>query len=232
MAKKPEILHEQRVVRYDAMHWKRLAGLRERGREVLGKLEGAGIHVLAHGSIARGDVSDASDVDIVVPYLVPSFEIDLAVGSGIRREIVQATPSSVMKGHIHLDQRTVVSFPLIRMMTRESDFYRWGGVVDAAQLDRNERVAGVDKRLILIEPTENGHIESGVVGYEYIVAKKIGVSVDIAKERVRVLLRRDQIGRTGVYLDRVLSEEESFEAVLETLQDRNPAIRRTIEKRR
>lgn len=232
MAKKPEILHEQRVVRYDASHWKCLAELRERAREVIMKLEDAGIHALAHGSIARGDVNDASDVDVIIPYQVPSFKIDLVVGSGIRREIVQATPSSVMKGHIHLDQRTVISFPLIRMMTRESDFYRWGGVVDAVQLEKGERVAGVDKRLVLIEPTEYGHIESGVVGYEHIVAKKIGVSIDIAKERVRVLLRRDQIGRTGVYLDRVLSDDESFEAVLETLQDRNPAIRRTMEKRR
>jgi predicted nucleotidyltransferase len=231
VAKKPEILHERRCVVYDSARWKNLDEIRARALEVIEKLGESGIQALAHGSVARGDVSDSSDVDLVVPYQVPSFRVELAVGQGVRREIVQATPSSVLKGHIHLDQRTVVSFPLIKMMTREMEFYRWGGIVGKSQLEQGERVAGVDKRLILIEPTREGHIESGVVGYEHAVAKRVGVSIDIARERVRVLLRRDQVGRTGVYLSRVLPDDDSFEAAIHLLRDRDPAIRRTIERR-
>ena len=44
------------------------------------------------------------------------------------------------------------------------------------QLKENARVLGVDKRLLLIEPTESGHIERGVIGYEHIIALKWGIS--------------------------------------------------------
>jgi predicted nucleotidyltransferase len=39
------------------------------------------------------------------------------------------------------------------------------------------------------------------------------------------------VGRTGVYLTRVLDEDESFEEVAKMLQDSDPALRRTIERR-
>jgi len=93
------------------------------------------------------------------------------------------------------------------------------------------RVHGVDKRLLLIEPTAAGHTESGVVGHETEVAKKLGVGVGIAQERVRVLMRRDTIGRTGIYRTHVLSQTESFEEVAKTLRDTDPALRRTVLRR-
>ncbi|MHA1957077.1 MAG: nucleotidyltransferase domain-containing protein [Candidatus Thorarchaeota archaeon] len=70
------------------------------------------LNSFVYGSIARGDVSKSSDIDVIIPSVVPSYRIELAVGSGVLRELVQATPSSVLKGHIHLDNTTVVSFPL------------------------------------------------------------------------------------------------------------------------
>jgi hypothetical protein len=57
------------------------------------------------------------------------------------------------------------------------------------------------------------------------------VSTGIVQERVRVLTRRDSVGRTGVYLTRVLSDDESFEVVAKNLKDSDPAIRRTIGRR-
>jgi hypothetical protein len=116
-------------------------------------------------------------------------------------------------------------------MSREEEFYRWGGLIDSTGVRNNTRTSGVDKRLLLIEPTSTGHIEQGVIGREQEVAKKLDVSIGIAEERVRVLTRRDNVGRTGVYLTRTLNDNENFEAVAKYLQDSDPGLRRTIQRR-
>lgn len=231
MAKKPETLHEPREVVYDKSQWTRLEGLRQKAMEVMALLEPAGIATFAYGSIARGDVTKSSDIDLIVLQPLSSYRLEVVLGKGVRREVVQATPSTVIKGHIHLENGIVVTFPLFKLMPREEEFYRWSGMVDIKQIRSGVRVSGVDKRLLLIEPTETGHLEHGVIGYEHMAAKKLGVSTAIVQERVRVLTRRDSVGRTGTYLTRPLSEEESFEVVAKSLKDKDPAIRRTIEKR-
>jgi predicted nucleotidyltransferase len=104
-------------------------------------------------------------------------------------------------------------------------------MVSANDISSNVRVPGVDKRLVMIEPTDTGHIEYGVVGYESSVAKKVGVSVSIANERVRVLKRRDEVGRTGVYKTYHLQDDETFETAAKKLADSDPALRRTIKRR-
>ena len=231
MAKKPEILHEPRLVEYDNSRWVQLKILRKRALEIINALESTGIRSYVYGSIARGDVSKSSDVDIIVPYPVSSYKLEMILGRSLRRELVQATPSMVLKGHIVLEPDVVVTFPLFKLMPREEEFYRWGGLVGKKELEEDIRVNGVDKRLLLVEPTESGHKESGVIGYEHEVAKKVGVGIGIAQERVRVLTRRDNLGRTGVYLTRVLLDDESFEEVTKTLKDSDPALRRTIGRR-
>jgi predicted nucleotidyltransferase len=231
LAKKPEILHEPRFVVYEKSHWVRLENLRKRALEIINAFESIGIRSYAYGSVARGDVSKSSDIDIIVPYPVSSYKLEMVLGRVLKRELVQATPSMVLKGHIILEKDAVVTFPLFKLMPREEEFYRWGGLVDRKDLEVKRRVNGVDKRLLLVEPTETGHKESGVIGYEHEVAKKLGVSIAIAQERVRVLTRRDDVGRTGVYLTRVLTDDESFEEVAKTLKDSDPALRRTIERR-
>ncbi len=231
MSKKPETLHDSRIVTYDDSHWELLNELRESALEVMQALQDNGVTSFVYGSVARGDVSKSSDIDIIIPYTVSSYKLEIAIGSGIRRELVQATPSMVLKGHIYLENDIVVTFPLFKFKSREEEFYRWGGQTSTSQLSERIRVPGVDKRLILIEPSKTGHVESGVIGYEHIAAKKVGVSIDIAKDRVRVLSRRDSVGRTGVYLTRSLSLDESFEAVAKGLVDSDPALRRTIQRR-
>ncbi len=231
MSKKPETLHDSRLVTYDDSHWELLNELRESALEVMQALQDNGVTSFVYGSVARGDVSKSSDIDIVIPNMVSSYKLEIAIGSGIRRELVQATPSMVLKGHMYLENDIVVTFPLFKFKSREEEFYRWGGQTSASQLSERIRVPGVDKRLILIEPSETGHVERGVIGYEHIAAKKVGVSIDIAKDRVRVLTRRDRVGRTGVYLTRNLSPDESFEAVAKDLMDSDPALRRTIQRR-
>ena len=225
------MIHDPRETLYEPDHWNCLRILRETALTIVHRLESVGLTPYVYGSVARGDTSKSSDIDIVVLHPVSSYRIELALGPSQKRELVQATPSMVLKGHIHLPENTVVTFPLFKLRPREEDFYRWGGLIDSKGLKINKRVPGVDKRLILIEPTNNGHIEQTVIGHEQEVAKKLNVSIGIARERVRVLTRRDNIGRTGVYLTRVLNEDESFEEVAKALQDSDPALRRTIQRR-
>ncbi|MHA1768361.1 MAG: nucleotidyltransferase domain-containing protein [Candidatus Thorarchaeota archaeon] len=231
MAKKPETLSETRHVRYDSPHWKVLSKYRSRALDIMSSLESHGLTAHVYGSVARGDVSKTSDIDLIILQPVSSFRLEIALEGVLRRELVQATPSTVLKGHIYLPDDIVVTFPLFKFRPREEDFYHWGGLLDIQGVRNELRVLGVDKRLIFIEPTEWGHIESGVIGREHDVARRLGVSPDIAHERVRVLTRRDTVGRTGVYLSRPLRDDESFEEVAKSLRDHDPALRRTIERR-
>ena len=231
MTKRPEVLHDSREVSYDEERWDVLHRLRMRALGVMHQIESTGATPFVHGSVARGDATESSDIDIIILHTVSSYRLELALEPFIHRELVQATPSMVLKGHIYLEGDVVVSFPMFKLMSRENEFYRWGGTLGTKKLEEERRVSGVDKRLILIDPTETGHIESGVIGHEYDVAKKLGVSIDIARERVRVLTRREAVGRTGVYQTYELTESESFEEVTKRLQDSDPALRRTIERR-
>jgi len=231
LTKRPEVLHDSREVSYDESQWNTLQRLRNRALEVMHQIETTGAKPFVHGSVARGDVTNSSDIDIIIPQIISSYRLELVLGTPLHRELVQATPSMVLKGHIHLEGDVVVSFPMFKLMSREEEFYKWGGSLDSVALQSETRVLGVDKRLILIEPTTNGHLESGVIGQEYIVAKKLDVSIDIARERVRVLTRREQVGRTGVYQTYELKDSESFEEVTKRLQDSDPALRRTMERR-
>lgn len=231
MAKKPETLHETREVHYDSGHWEHLQFLRNKALQVMYKIESGGFKPFVYGSVARGDISQSSDIDIIILRPIPSYRLELVLEKSVKRELVQATPSMVLKAHLHLPEDITVTFPMFKLLPREEEFYRWGGLIDSDGLSNNTRVPGVDKRLLLIEPTETGHIEQGVIGYEHEVSKKLNVSTGIAQERVRVLTRRDNVGRTGVYLTRTLTPSENFEAVAKELQDSDPALRRTIQRR-
>jgi predicted nucleotidyltransferase len=54
------------------------------------------------------------------------------------------------------------------------------------------------------------------------------ISVDTVRDRVHALLRRDEVGRTGVFIERELLPDETFEMVLKQLADQNPAVRRRL----
>lgn len=232
MARRPEVLHDTRVVTYDEAHWSLLNQLRQRAIDIMSKIElTIAVSPLVHGSLARGDVSESSDIDIIIRHPISSYRLELALGPALQRALVQATPSMILKGHLYLEDNVVVSFPMFKLRQREEEFYQWGGAIDLKGLKSRKRVSGVDKRLVLVQPTSSGHTEHGVIGHEQEVAKRLNVSIEIAKERVRVLTRRDSVGRTGVYLNRFLEESESYEEVTKHLQDSDPALRRTIDRR-
>ncbi len=232
MTEKPLRLPEFQEVVYSTGHWSLLKKLRAKALLLIETLAKFNIEALTHGSIARGDVREKSDVDVFIPIPPSSFLIETALeraGMPInRRIIVQATPAYAMKGYIEIGERASVSFPLMNMRRIEREFYKFGGEVTLEALKAGVRVAGVDKRLMLIEPTENGHQESGIVGREEWIAKMLNISVETVLDRVHALLRRDEVGRTGVFLERELSEGETFELALKKLAKENPAVRRRL----
>ncbi|MFX0097585.1 MAG: nucleotidyltransferase domain-containing protein [Candidatus Hodarchaeota archaeon] len=232
MAKKPIITGDRVEIVYSPERWEILRGLRRQAKEIMNVLASHQISSVVHGSVARGDVSKESDVDILIPSTVSSFKVELALKSigysFYSREIVQATPGHSIKAHIYLNHKTVVTFPLIRLRRLEYEFYMFGGTVAVEELDKDVRVEGVDKRLMLIEPTDVGHIESPIIGNESTTAKILGVSVDIVNERIRVLTKRDERGRTGIFLKHVMKEGEVFEEILKQIGDRDPVVKRRL----
>ncbi|MEM2204747.1 MAG: nucleotidyltransferase domain-containing protein [Candidatus Hadarchaeales archaeon] len=220
---------DRREVVYPPRRWELLAELRKRALEVMVALSRRGMEALAHGSLARGDVNEESDIDLFLPQPFPSFLVETALmEAGFlpeKRELVMATPWQLPKAHLYLDERTVVTFPLLKPKPLELEFYYFGGALERKGLEKGERVPGVDKRLMLIEPTPSGHVESPVRGREGEVAKKLGVSLEIVRERVQVLVSRKEEGHTGLFLKRELSPTENFEKVFASLVRSHSSLR-------
>ena len=232
MAKKP-VRHAERLeVHYDKQRWHQLKTLRFQAAGIMEVLEGANIVTITHGSIARGDVTAKSDIDVFLPNPPSSFMIEATLeNAGLpisRRLIVQATPFYAVKGYIEIDRQQTVSFPLAKMRKVERDFYLFGGEITHTMLKENRRVAGVNKRLMLIEPTDRGHVESSIVGREEEVAKLLGAPLETVFDRVHALLRRDDVGRTGVFIEKELAPEETFEMALKRLAETKPEVRRRL----
>ncbi len=226
---KPVRTAERKEITYSDARWKLFKKFRESARELMCALDRRDIEPIVHGSVARGDVNKDSDVDVMVPSVVPSYRVELALReSGLqpsKREIMMATPWQLPKAHIHLGESRMVTFPLIKPRPLEIEFYHFGGSVGLKHVEGGERAPGVDKRLLLIEPTKRGHVEEQVIGREAEVAKRLKVSLDIVQERVKVLTRRDEIGRTGIFLQRSLAPGESFEFVFRQIAASNPAVK-------
>jgi predicted nucleotidyltransferase len=232
VATKPRKHAEYKEVAYSSARWALLGELREKAARIMAALEGFRLRTLVHGSIARGDVNKNSDIDVFIAEPQSSFLVETALErAGVpvnARLLIQATPNYAMKAYIEVDAEASVSFPLMRMRRVEREFYKFGGEVNLNQLKAGARVAGVDKRLMLIEPTINGHVESSVINHEEAVAKSLGVSSETVLDRVHALLKRDEVGRTGVFIKKELAPDETFEMALKKLADENPAVRRRM----
>lgn len=191
-----------------------------------------GYNPFIHGSVARGDVHESSDIDIIFMQMIPSFQIEFILNkNGITnyfREIIMATPLDSIKLYIHLSELESITIPLSKIDKNYLEFYNYGGKVDLNQLNSNIRVAGIDKRLVLIIPNSEGYEESSIIGNEAFAAKKVGVSINTVNERIRVLLRREKYGKTGVFLKRKLQMDESTEEILKELAKRKSIVRKKL----
>ncbi|MGD6935159.1 MAG: nucleotidyltransferase domain-containing protein [Candidatus Bathyarchaeia archaeon] len=234
MAVKTSRSGDYREIVYGSERWALLKQLREKAAVLMEALNSFHLQAVVHGSIARGDVKTGSDIDVFIPDVQNSFLVETALEkAGIpinSRLVVQATPNYAMKAHIEIDEDSSVSFPLMGMRKVEREFYRFGGEISLAQLKADLRVAGVDKRLMLIEPDTMGHVESSIVGKEAYVAKTLGISTQTVLDRVHALTKRDLVGRTGVFLKKELNQDETFELALKRFSDQKPAVRRRLKK--
>jgi hypothetical protein len=226
--KHPDIVE----VTYNSERWNLLQHYRQKAERLIAALESRHMQAIVHGSIARGDVDKDSDIDIFIPNPPSSFLVETALEQAKiivgTRLVIQATPAYAMKAYIEIDEATAVSFSLMHMRRVEREFYKFSGEVALNQLHENIRVSGVDKRLMLIEPTEKGHIENSIIGHEEQTAKTLKIAVETVLDRSHALLKRDEVGRTGVFIKKELKPDETFEMALKRLADKNPAVRRRL----
>jgi predicted nucleotidyltransferase len=224
---------EVKVV-YSEDRWVLLKNLRSKAEKIMSILAARSMESIVYGSIARGDVKPTSDVDIFIPYPVSSTLLQVYLEENnlkiYRKVLVQATPSYVPKAYIYLDEEelTSVSFPLAKMRKEELEFYRLAGQLDYNMLKENNRVPGINKELKLIIPVEEGHVEIPLKSNVELAAKVIGLNPQTIRNRIRVLKKRMEHGRTGVYREVDVSREESFEEILSFLEARDPALRRRL----
>ena len=215
-----EELSYRSVLKRNTIHW--MTKLRE-------------FHPYCYGSVARGDVSLHSDVDIVIDP-APSYKVEIALGEWLKRKIVQGTPNQTPKmvyqlgviPNIHL------SVPFVQLSNRENDFISFAGKLSLSKFQNGEYAIGVNKKLLLVEPMDNkgnNYHYTSIRDLPYHdIAKKINVGVDIILERIRVLSRRDDIGRTGLYIDYELNPSEEPEKVLKELASQRQELRRLLQK--
>ena len=233
----PEYLEKE--ITYEESHWADFQQLRKLAFRFLNALKA--FAPLLHGSIARGDITKKSDIDIIIPHQIKEFQISAVLDPinflPIERWIVQATPLSAIKAVILFSSapELTVTFPIIPFYPRENEFYHFGGTVGFEDLKKDLliRVPGVNKQLMFIDPIETGHKEFRVTTENVsIIAKILSISVDTILERIRVLERRDQVGRTGIFKKRLLLPTESFGEVLREISATNPASRRRIKRKK
>ena len=232
MPTKAPMKTDYKEVIYNKYQWTLLSDHRAKAKKILCTLLKSNLNALIFGSVARGDVTKNSDIDIIIPEVFSSFQIESSLErlgiSTLNRYIVQATPSHAIKAYIEIDSTTTISFPLVRLRKVEREFYKFAGEINLNKIHLNKRVYGVDKRLMLIEPTKTGHIEHKIIGLEDYVAKAIGISTQTVQNRVNTLKKREDIGRTGVFIKKIVPSNFTFELILKKLADENPAVRRRM----
>jgi len=233
LAKKPVMRKEFLEVTYSEERWAQFAGLRRKAAELMKALLSSNFSPITYGSIARGDVSKSSDIDVFIPEPASTVAVEMALERADirprRRILVQATPSYALKACFEIEELVSVSISLVKLKRTEREFYKFAGEIALEQIKSGKRVPGVDKRLMLIEPTAGGHVETSVIGRESYVSKLLGVNSQIVNERVRVLMKRDKVGRTGIFLERDLSSDETFESTVREIARTSPALRRKLE---
>ena len=215
---------KQKII-YNKKRWKNLQKLRKKALKTMEKIKQFSPKI--YGSIARGDINQKSDIDIIIPNKIPSFQLETKLEYQ-KRKIIQATPGALIKGHIIIQPKLEITFPLIQPQGNEMHFYKFGGQIPYKTLKQNKekRVPGVNKQLLLIEPTKNGHKEKTIINRKAKTAKKLNIDIEIVKERIRVLKRREKIGKTGVYLNKELKPNQNFEKTLDQLINQDPNIKR------
>lgn len=214
-------------IEYTEEQWKLFNEKRRRAKEIMESLYYRGIKGYAYGSIARGDVRKTSDIDIIV-FEPNILELDLLEAD--HKYIIQATPISTPKAYISLnpEETEVISFPLSKLKKDEEEFYYFGGLVSLEDIINGVRKPGINKELKLIIPNKNGHEEIPLKGNEDYATRLLKISITTINEREKLLMKREDKGRTGVFLKYELATNENFEEAIRELSRRNKFFRRAL----
>ncbi len=220
---------------YSENHLKLLQQKRERSKTLLEMFVKEGLNPFIYGSIARGDIHNDSDIDMVLIQLIAPYQIEIILEkngfNNYFREIIMATPADTLKLYIYLNELESITIPLSKFNKKSSEFYDFGGKINLNQIINRIRVPGINKRLVLIQPTSDGHEEYSIIGNENLAAKQLSVSINLINERKRVLLRREKFGKTGVFLKRSIGVGETTELVLKKLSNKHTIVRKKLLKR-
>ncbi|MCS7143343.1 MAG: nucleotidyltransferase domain-containing protein [Aigarchaeota archaeon] len=221
-----------RFVRYTESHWRTLHSKRERALEVMETFAKYGFEPVLYGSVARGDVTERSDVDVFLQAInnpsVAETIVERELGGFVARSVVQPTPLHTLKGYIYIDELTSVSFTFSEMRRSEIEFYDVAGRVSLSDLRRGVRVAGMNKDLKVILPVEDGHVEFPADQDHDVAASLIGVDPSVIRERVTVIRRRRELGRTGLFREIYIDVSEDFGTALMQLMSGGPRRRRLV----
>ena len=219
---------------YDADHWATLQALHHQASQVTLLFHEQGFDTLTYGSVARGDVHPGSDIDIVLKPLLSSYRLELLLeDAGLRvleKKIIQATPNDVIKANYILENDICITLLLTPFTRMPFDFYHFGGALTHLETLDRIRKPGVDKRLMLILPTSEGHQEKPLEDMQYEAPKLLGISQTMVTQRIRVLTRRDKVGRTGVFLNHPVALSENIEETLRNLASKNRLLRRRLQR--
>jgi predicted nucleotidyltransferase len=222
-------------VKYSENHLKLLQQKRERSKTLLEIFAKEGLNPFIYGSIARGDIHNDSDIDMVLIQSIAPYQIEIILEkngfNNYFREIIMATPADTLKLYIYLNELESITIPLSKFNKKSSEFYDFGGKINLNQVINSIRVPGINKRLVLIQPTSDGHEEYSIIGNENLAAKQLSVSINLINERRRVLLRREKFGKTGVFLKRSIGVGETTELVLKKLSNKNTIVRKKLLQR-
>lgn len=233
MSKENILREHQLTITYAEKDWALLKSKREKALTLLKLFES--FKPFVYGSIARGSVHEESDIDLIFLNQIPPFQIEMILEkNGITnyyKEIIIATPQDSIRLYIYVSELECITVPLTKLEKNNLQFYDFGGKLDLNQLKQDIRVPGIDKRLVLIKPTLNGHDELSIIGNEHLAAKEVGISIKTVNERKHVLLRREKHGRTGVFFKRQIGASESTEEVLKKLADKNSLVRKKLHQR-
>ena len=222
-------------IEYSENDWAILKAKRARAIKIMEMFTKERLNPFIYGSVARGNVHQNSDIDIIFTDQIPSFQIELLLDKNdindYFREIIMATPKDSIKMYIYLSELESITLPISRLGKDGVEFYECGGRINLHQLREGYRIPGIDKRLVLIKPTSKGHEEISIIGNEAIAAKEVGISIKTVMERKKVLLKREKYGRTGVFLKKPIDFNESTEEVLKKLANRKSIIRKKLYQR-
>jgi len=126
------------LVKYSPEHWELLDNLRKHALKVTSVFAHHGIDSLTYGSVARGDITPKSDIDIILLTQIPSYRVELFLDETnltlYHKKLIQATPNDIIKAHFELEGDICITSLLTDFTSSPFEFYRFGEALNHQEL--------------------------------------------------------------------------------------------------